>query len=346
MNQKPTIKDVAARVGCGVATASRALNGSGPVSPATLKKVQAAAEDLGFSFNALGRALRNSRTLTIGCLVPSLANPVFADAVHGIQQALQSSGYQLLLACSNYSAEQDDLAIRMLLDKQVDAIIMTLADPAKLPTLSAIKRRGLPVQLMFNTPLPGIGSTHVDNNGAARRVAAEFAQAGHHETAFLALEFRSSDRSRQRFEGFSGGCVTHGMQAPALMEIEEGIGRLADRLRALLAQNPRITGIFASNDFLAIALMQAARAIGLRVPRDLSIIGFDGIEIGQLLDPTLATVETNPQEMGRDAARNILRALTQRAPEPQLPLPFRFRPGGSFAPLGRADKVQPISQRF
>jgi DNA-binding LacI/PurR family transcriptional regulator len=346
VNRKPTIKDVANAVGCGVATASRALNGSGPVSPATLKKVQGAAAELGFTFNALGRALRNSQTLTIGCIVPSLANPVFADAVQGIQQELHVSGYQLLLTCSNYSAAQDDLAIRMLLDKQVDAIIMTLADPAKLTALAGIKRRDLPVQLLFNTPLPGIASTHVDNKGAAHSVAAEFAQAGHRATAFLALEFRSSDRSRQRFDGFCEGCAAHGMQVPVLLEIDEGIGQLAARLRALLVQSPEITGIFASNDFLAIALMQAARAIGLQVPRDLSIVGFDGIEIGQLLDPTLATVETNPQGMGRSAARHILQALAHHPATAQPPLPFRFRPGGSLAPVGRADKVLPISQRF
>ena len=99
--QKITIKDVAREAGCGIATASRVLNKSGPTSAEVRARVEKVARDLGFSFSAIGRALQGGRSMTIGCLVPSLANPVFAEAVQGVQEVLSGAGYQLLIASSN-----------------------------------------------------------------------------------------------------------------------------------------------------------------------------------------------------------------------------------------------------
>ena len=116
--QKVTIKDVARKAGCGIATASRVLNKSGPASAEVRERVEMAARELGFSFSALGRALQGGRSMTIGCLVPSLANPVFAEAVQGVQETLKGTGYQLLIASSNYDGEADNEAIATLAAKE------------------------------------------------------------------------------------------------------------------------------------------------------------------------------------------------------------------------------------
>lgn len=332
--RKITIRDVAALAGCGIATASRVLNNSGPASEDVRRRVEAAAKELDFSFNGVGRALRSRKSRTIGCLVPSLANPVFADAVQGVQQELQADGYQLLLTCSSYDAGEDERAIRMLMEKQVEGLILTVTDALKVQALQHLQRSGLPCWLMFNPPAEGFASAYIDNRAAAARVARAFAEAGHRKAAFLALRLGSSDRSRQRLQGFFEGCADCGMAVPAVMEIDEAAADLPERLGQLLAAQPDITGLFASNDFLALAAIRAARQIGRSVPENLSVVGFDGIAIGRMFDPSLATIETSPGSLGRRAASGVLCLLAGgQAPEAG-PLPFHFRPGGSLRAPG------------
>ena len=334
MSRVPTIKDVAERAGCGIATVSRVLNGTGSASAATRERVLQAAEALGFEFNALGRSLQSSSTKTIGCVVPSLANPVFADAVQGAQEVALAAGYQLLLACSNYDEELEFHAIRTLLAKQVDALVLTVSNAEDSRSLDLVKARQVPCCLMFNSATASFPSWAVDNRAAAASVARAFAAAGHRHTGFLALRFNGSDRSRQRYEGFVEACRAEGMDEPALLEISEQEGQLLELLDALLARQTRLTALFASNDLLALAAMKAARGLGRRVPQDLSIAGFDGIVTGLIVEPNLATVVTDPRAMGEGATRTVLARLAG-APLPHVPDPalsFEFRPGGTLAP--------------
>ena len=331
-NTSITIKDVAQAAGCGVATASRVLNKSGPASADVRERVERAARDLGFSFSAIGRALQSRRSMTVGCLVPSLANPVFAEAVQGVQAELSGTGYQMLISCSNYDEAADDAAIEMLLSKETDALVATMVAPDRSPALRLAAKRGIPVSLMFHDPLDGFITSYVDNFEAAQEVARQFAELGHRHTGFLALRFSTSDRSRNRFAGFLAECRTRGLSDPALIEIAEAEAGQPDHLASILARNPGLTAIFASNDFLAIALQKAARLLGWRVPQDLSIAGFDGIEIGRLLERPLATIETSPEAMGRQAARLLLERLQGGAPVQPPALPFHFRAGATLAP--------------
>ena len=124
------------------------------------------------------------------------------------------------------------------------------------------------------------------------------------------------------------------MAPPALLQIDEDSGNLSALLRGLLSENDRLSGIFASNDFLALAAIRATRSLGRRVPDDLSIVGFDGIEIGTMVEPTLATIVTQPKLMGSGAAVAVLSAIKgETIPEMRDPgLSFSFRPGGTLAP--------------
>ena len=324
-----------------MATVSRVLNNTGSASAAMRRRVLAAADELGFEFSEVGRSLQSSTTRTIGCVVPSLANPVFADAVQGAQEAFQVAGYQTLLVCTNYDTEFETQAIRTLLAKQVDGFVLTVSDALSSEGLKSIQNRHIPHCLLFNTAPDDEQSWSVDDHSAALRVADEFVAQGHHHVGFLALKFQSSDRARQRYLGFAQGCKAHGMTKPALLEIEEDSHDLTEMLKAFIDENPTLTGIFASNDFLALAIIRSARDLGLSVPNDLSIVGFDGIDVGTMVEPTLATIATDPKMMGSGAARTVL-SIINNTPIPTLPNPeqtFNFRSGGSLAPLAaeRAD---------
>lgn len=330
LRKKVTIKDVAQKAGCGVATASRVLNRSGPASAEARERVELAARELGFSFSALGRALQGGRSMTIGCLVPSLANPVFAEAVQGVQERLGGTGYQLLIASSNYDGASDNEAIATLTAKEVDGLIVTMVAPEHSQTLKKACQQSLPISLMFHDPIEGFPSAHVDNFDAAREVAKQFAEHGHLRTAFLALRFSTSDRSRNRYYGFSAECRARDMPDPALIELDEAEANTPELLAAILAAHEGLTAIFASNDFLAIAVQKAARLMGKSVPRDLSVVGFDGIEIGRLLDVPLTTIETTPRAMGRQAAQTLLDMLQGKPGVQRPPLPFNFRAGATL----------------
>lgn len=330
---KITIKDVAREAGCGIATASRVLNKSGPASADVRGRVEKAARDLGFAFSATGRALQSSRTMTIGCLVPSLANPVFAEAVQGVQETLSGTGYQLLISSSNYDVDIDQDAIATLVAKEVDGLIVTMVAPERSAALRLARQRGIPVSLMFHDPIEGFPTAHVDNFEAAREVARRFADLGHRRTAFLALRFASSDRSRNRYSGFHAECRARGLPDPALIELSEAEANTPELLASTLASLSGLTAVFASNDFLAIAVQKAARLLGWRVPQDLSVVGFDGIEIGRFLDMPLTTIETAPEAMGRQAAQTLLDLMQGEAPVQQPPLPFSFRAGATLARL-------------
>ena len=334
MASKPTIKDVAERAGCGVSTVSRVLNRTGSASAETRQRVLDAAQALRFEFSDVGRSLQSQRTRAIGCLVPSLVNPVFADAIQALQAEVLTSGYHLILMCSDYSPDLELAAIRMLIQKDVEAIALTVSDAQNSRGLALVRDKGIRHCLMFNAPAHGEAAFFVRNGDASEEVAAAFAAAGHRKTGFLALRFRSSDRSRERFDGFCAGCHRHGLLPPVLLEIDEGQADLRDQLQTLLSTHHDLTGIFASNDFLALAAMRGAREMGRKVPEALSIVGFDGISVGTLIEPSLATVVTDPRAMGRGAAAALIEAIeTGQAPiAPTAGLPFEFRRGGSLCP--------------
>lgn len=338
--QIATIKDVAQRAGCGVATVSRVLNNTGPASDQMKKRVLAAVDELDFQFSEIGRSLQRSTTRTIGCVVPSIENPVYADAVQGAQEVFLNAGYQMLLTCTNYNSDIETNAIRTLIAKQVDGVLLTVADVKSSAGLNLIRSRELPHSLLFNEAPEGEVSWSVGDHAAAALVADAFARNNHVHTGFLALNFLNSDRARQRYEGFVAGCAHQNMSPPALLEVDDDGSDLTESLNAFLQAHSKLTGIFASNDFLALATIRSARNLSINVPKDLSIVGFDGIKVGQMVEPSLATIQTSPRALGAGASQTILALIDGSEPPDKLQKyqTFSFRDGESLMPCRAESK--------
>ncbi len=334
MSARITIRDVAERAGCGVATVSRVLNNSGPASATVRARVVKVAEELGFEFSDLGRSLQSRRSRTLAVLVPSLRNDVFAMAIEGVQEAAAAEGYQILLSCVNYQEDAEIEAVRTFVSKQVDGVLLTVANPDHSVALAYLRRHGVPYCLMFNQPISVQPSVGVNNVAAATMVGNRLLEAGHRDVGFVALRFRASERSRMRYEGLRTAMLAAGYPAPRLLEIDGDAGFFQDRLEAFLGENPDMTAVFASNDLLALACIKTLRKMGKRVPSDISIVGFDGIEAGELVEPTLASVVTPNARMGTLAFQMVIRALGKGNPAAahQVFLPFEFRSGASLAP--------------
>ena len=349
--REATIKDVARLAGCGIATVSRVLNRSGSVSPETQRKVIAAARELGFEFSDLGRSLRSNITRTIGCVVPSINNPVYAEAVQGLQDVATRNAHQILLSCTGYDIEQEFAAVKTLIGKRIDGLVLTMSDASRSETVKFIRSRKLPYCLLFNHEPGTPSNAAVDNALAAYEAGRTFAEHGHHSLGFVTLRLKQSDRARQRLEGLSAACRDFNLQPPMLLEIEEQARDIDEKLADFLCSNPRISGIFASNDLMALDLMASLRRLGLSVPDDISVIGFDGISFGQMMQPTLATIVTDPYAMGQASADRVLAQIAGSPPQ-KIALKaaqFRFRPGGSVGAAAECGvltkKLQLLRQR-
>ncbi len=331
--RKPTIRDVAREAACGVATVSRVLNGTGPASAASRERVLLAARKLDFRFNEIGRSLQSRRSRTLGVIVPTLSNPVFADAIDGLQRCARERGYQLLLACANYAPDEEVAAVRTLLGKQVDGLVMTVANADHSRAVNMAHAARVPVMLLFNQPSAALATVAVDNTAAADEVGRRLLDQGHRHVAFVAGRFQTSDRSRLRYQGLLAAFERVRAPRPRLLEVDYAATDHAAAIGELLAQAPDTTALFCSNDLLGLTVIGALRALGLRVPDDLSVVGFDGIAVAAMVTPSLGTIVTPCAEMGLAAGQRLLDAIDQQRPlaADTLLLRYQFRAGDSLS---------------
>ncbi|MFZ4806798.1 MAG: LacI family DNA-binding transcriptional regulator [Hyphomicrobiaceae bacterium] len=348
---RSTIRTVAHQAGCSVATVSRVINRSGPASAEARSRVEAAVDQLGFVPSDLGRSLRAKRTTAVGVIVPSFTNPVFADSVSGLEAIARSERRHLLVAATDYEAAREVEVVEALLRQRVEGLVLTVADAERSAALDRLDREGVPHVLVYNQPLRGRAAVTVDNRAASAELTRRFLAHGHRRLAYVAGRFRTTDRSRMRFEGTEAVLATAGLDPAGLIELDylDSIEGHAAALRAALSGPGRPTGLLCSNDLLAISVIAALRSLGIAVPDQVSVAGFDGIGLGRMLHPSLATVATPTVDMGRLAMRRLLEFISGKAPvHPTVELlPFEFRPGGSLAPVpgenaGGGERRRPI----
>jgi DNA-binding LacI/PurR family transcriptional regulator len=329
---RPTLHDVAACAGVSIATVSRVLNGTGIIRPETEARVREAVRRLGFRPNRMGRDLRTGQSRSIGVLLPTLANPVFADSAAGIQEAARDAGWTVLITSSDYHTHHEQAAIDGLLSERVAGLIITVTDAAHCPTLDGLDEEGAPYVLFHNeSPRLERSSVAVDNTLAGHDAATALIARGHRRLGMVAGRFIASDRSRLRHGGFTAAVRAAGLPDPALIEIDFNDDLTCDALRAAFLNPRRPTGIFCSNDLLALRTIAGLRELGLGVPGDVSVIGMDGINVGQLIDPSLASIVQPARDMGRRAFEHLLARIAGDALPEQIRLPHLYRPGQSLS---------------
>ena len=327
-----TIKDVAERAGCSIATVSRFMNGTAVLSVETRARIEAAVEALGYRPSEMGRSLRRQASSTIGVIVPSLTNPVFAASVAGLQFRAQQAGFGVLIATTEYDAGQEIAVLETFLGKGVDGLALTVSDALASPALAVLDAERKPHVLLYNqADRPDRMCITVDNIAAAHAMTRAILAEGHRRIAFLAGRFSASDRSRLRYRGFANAMAEAGIAPPAPLEVDF-LGDMPDQaIRALFQQSEPPTALFCSNDVLALAAIGALRRLGLSVPDDISIVGFDGIALGRMVEPPLATVSQPARDMGEAAMRLLLNQIQTRATSTPTFMPFELRLGGTLA---------------
>lgn len=326
-----TVHDVAQRSGTSIATVSRALNQPGKLRRETLERVLQAMRELQFRPNLLGRQLRRERTRLIGVLLPDTLNPVFGQCMQGIEESAARDAYRVLLTTTGYDATREQQAIDTLLSQRVDGLILTVARADGHPLLDQLAGGGVAYQLVYNH-----SASHpcvsVDNRAAARELVEQLLRLGHRRIGMLSGSHAASDRALQRHEGYRDAMLAAGLRPSRPLEIDFHEQRLpAALLRALRDARRRPTALFCSNDLLALLLMRELREAGLRVPEDLSVVGFDGLSFGELLTPPLATVSQPHRQLGSIAWSHLQHVLEGGTPRSSV-LDHQLRIRGTVAP--------------
>ncbi|MEX3785404.1 LacI family DNA-binding transcriptional regulator [Paraburkholderia sp. BR14374] len=337
----PTIKDVAAHAGFSIATVSRAINAPHTVNPITLDKVRQSIDALNFRPSPLGRQLRGERTRLIGVVLPTLANPVFAECLQGIDDLASAQGYRLMLMTTQYDVDRERHAIETLREHRVEGLILTVADADTHPLLDELDRDGLLYVLMHNDTVRR-PSVSVDNRLAAYDGVRRLIANGHRRILMLAGSFAASDRARQRHLGYTQAMQQAGLTAAPALEVDFNADELAPSVLAHLTHGAnRPTALFCSNDLLAMVVMRGLRRARLKIPQDMSILGFDGLAMGELLSPALASICAPNREIGRAAWQRLLARIGGARDERAFPatslaltLPHSVREGATIAALG------------
>ena len=327
MQRKPTIGTVAARAGVAVSTVSRYFNGhyvSGEVR-ARLAEVIA---ELGYSRSSAARNLSLGRKGSIGVVVDSSQDLWFTQLLTGIEEELASRDLSLMLASLELRGRYDASVVAgWIRDRRVDGIVMAKSRRRERPLLRAAAEARLPVALVApDETLAGMPVVRCDNYGAGAAVAHHLAGLGHTSIAFAGGPRRSYD-SRQRGGGLRDGLNMRGILLdPKLTSFLDSYDARsgAEFARKLLRNPLPVTAMALGNDALALGFMRVAQQRGVRIPHDLSIVGFDDIPEGALLWPGLTTVAQPTREMGRAACSMLFDAIDGRSPGQLVDFPTRL----------------------
>jgi LacI family transcriptional regulator len=312
---------VAARAGVGVGTVSRVLNDAPGVADATRERVRSVMDELGYRPSSTARNLSLGRTQTLGVLAPFFTSPSVVERLRGIDDVVGQSAYDLTLF-NIETLEQRRAALRRFARRtRIDGVIV-ISLPLAAPEVRTMQRDGLPAVLVdvTSSDLPCVAIDDVEGGAIATR---HLLEADHRRVAFVgdvkdaSFGFASSER---RLEGFQAALQEAGVALPAAYVKRGPFGReSASRLaQQLLALRRRPTAVFATSDVQAFGVLDAAARAGLAVPEDLSVIGFDDIELASAIG--LTTVRQPLRESGQTGARLLLRALDGGAATPvELP---------------------------
>ncbi len=332
-----TLRDVAVAAGVHPGTASRAMNAETAhlVNPTTARRVREAATRLGYVPNPLARSLKTNRTLSLGAVVPDIANPLFPPILRGIEDVATASGYNLLIANTDNEAAREQEQVASLRARQVDGLILASARLED-PVVSTLVADGVPVVLVnrVEPDLP-ISSVAGDDSTGIRQVVDHLVGLGHRHIAHIAGPLSTSTGSI-RARAFRQEVAEVGLD-PADCPVLEASGYLVEEghrcLAELLRQHPGTTAVVAANDMLAIGCYDALRELGLSCPRDVSIVGFNDMPFVDKVSPPLTTVHLRLYDTGAEAARLMLELLKDRSlPPKSVILPVSLVVRDSTAP--------------
>ncbi|RBW69829.1 LacI family DNA-binding transcriptional regulator [Bacillus taeanensis] len=308
----PTIKDVAKKANVSIATVSRILNKQPGYSVKTKERVLEAIKELGYQPNAVARGLINKRTQTIGVLFPDVSSMFSSDLLKGIEDIAHERGHSVIVCHTTLSGQRTMKYLQLLNEKRVDGIIFT-SEAMTEEYYNVLKEMNIPVVLLatqsYRYPLPYV---KVDDKHAAYSAVSYLIQKGHHNIGMISGDINDQLAGLPRIEGYKQALLDRGIPFDEKKVVvsrgfryEDGIAQLPK----LLKQAKDLTAVFAASDEIAVGALSAAYELGIRVPEDLSIIGYDNLKIAEMAIPPLTTLAQPLYEMGKAGTEMLLDML-------------------------------------
>ncbi|MDZ7962291.1 MAG: LacI family DNA-binding transcriptional regulator [Aulosira sp. DedQUE10] len=317
--RKISIEDIARKAGVSHTTVSRALRDSPLISPKVREEIKQLAREMGYVPNGIAQSLQTQRTNTIGVVVTSIADPFFAEVVEGIEQIARVSGLSVLLSTSHRDVEQEIAAIDNFYRRRVDGILVADSRISKYHTkqLGQIAVPTVFINSQTENQPEMFHSVTIDDCLGARLAVEHLVSLGHISIGYLGVGDRSLS-NQLRLEGYQIALSEANLpQINDWVAIrEEDNTRTSDVVtgQQMLPQlvNAGVTGIFCYNDMVAVGALLACKELGISVPQDLSLVGFDGIALGGYITPPLTTVRQPMLEIGRGAMQMLLDLLQDK----------------------------------
>ncbi|MEZ4614586.1 MAG: LacI family DNA-binding transcriptional regulator [Caldilineaceae bacterium] len=309
ITQRPTIVDVARHAGLSKSTVSRVLQGDAPVSRRSEERVWRSIAALGYEQNAVASSLRTDRTWMVMVITPDITNPFWAAVARGAQDRLETAGYSVVLANSDWDATRETQFLSTARRNRFDALLIN----PTVVTAPELLATGTPTVLLgMRNDLPDFDNVGSDTYGGVQLALTHLYQLGHRRIGFIRGQHKSG-RGLSRQQAYQDFLAAHALpfDPTLIVEVPYELERGAQAADHLLGNEVPPTAIFAANDLLAIGAMHAAHERGLAVPHDLSIVGMDDIDAAAMTLPGLTTVAKPKYEIGRQAATFLLERVEQ-----------------------------------
>jgi LacI family transcriptional regulator len=340
---KVTIYDVAKQAGVSTATVSKVLNGTGRVSKETIMRVERIVEELQYKPNLLASALKKNRTFTMGLLVPDVLNPFASLLIRAIEDAAFAFDYSVLACSTDNLPEREKKLVDALLSKRFDGIIIASSEFSCSSAIKELKKQDVRAvfvdRVLADTPYPIFATDHYLGSYL---VTEHLVQLGHRKLAIF-LEPLYLRSSLERLRGFSAALEAYGIAQNSFQVLSGGFGAESGYLLAdqILQREDLPTAIVATTDLIAIGVLQKFHEVGIQVPRDISLVGYDDIPLARMAAPPLTTVAQPVTEMSKQIIECLLREEQQEIATTLLPPKLVVRastapPASSPLPLRKA----------
>lgn len=307
----PTIYDIAEKANVSISTVSRVFNKRAAVSKKTRKRVEGAIEELNYIPNAIARSLANQTSNTIGLIVSDIANPFFAGVIDGIESVLSEESYSTFLCDTRYSLEREKKYLSQMLEKRVDGIIIFSVYQSDYQFIKNAKNI-IPFVSIQSDFIETDTINTQDEKGAYDAVE-HLILLGHQYIAFMLYDYESLTVSA-RLNGYLNAHKKHGLQVNknyiVRMKFTANVG--FDMTNWILENYPEVTAIFTYNDKLAISSYIAIQTRGLRIPQDISIVGYDDTEIASAVSPKLTTISQPMFHIGKNGAELLMKRIKEK----------------------------------
>ena len=341
-----TIKDVAKRAGVSPATASRVAGNYGYVSTEKRQRVLKVIADLGYKPNRIAQSMVTKSTRTVGLVLTDIQNPFFAHLARGVEDAVWEHGYALFLANTDENLQRENAILTALQEKMVDGLVLVPASSRYSSARNALIEQGIPLVLLDRASDGlDVDTILVDNKQGAYTAVSHLIELGHKHIGMI-VDNLDITTNEERIAGYRSALVDHGLPLEeSLIQSCQFTQRSAYTIaREMLRRSDRPSALFTAYNLISIGTLFAIHEAGLRIPEDISIVGFDDVEWNQVISPKLTATAQPVYEMGKVAGERLIARLKgDKSPALEIRLKTKFIVRDSSGPVGQLTAVKDMT---